>query len=225
MAGEHGHAADPADRRHRRWRQRQVARGLRPHLRAAQPGLGRRRRATSPRCRSSRSRSARSPVSAPRGSSPATSRSVCAASRRSSSPVPPSSRPAWARASTRRQLGGIDVVARAGTVDVVVDTEDEAFALTRRILSYLPANTGVLPTRTDTDRRPAAPRARRCATLCRATDGRRTTSVAVLTEVFDADSVVELGRMFGRSTVTRSPASTAGRSRWWPATRGSTAAG
>src|SRR5207302_6173252 len=49
----------------------------------------------------------------------------------------------------KEQLGGIDVVARAGTVDVVVDTEDEAFALTRRILSYLPANTGVLPARTE----------------------------------------------------------------------------
>src|SRR5947209_12467590 len=49
----------------------------------------------------------------------------------------------------KEQLGGIDVVARAGTVDVVVDTEEEAFALTRRILSYLPANTGVLPTRAE----------------------------------------------------------------------------
>src|SRR5438309_276806 len=40
-------------------------------------------------------------------------------------------------------LGGIDMVARAGTVDVVVDTEDEAFALTRQVLAYLPPNTAV----------------------------------------------------------------------------------
>ena len=101
----------------------------------------------------------------------------------------------------KEQLGGIDVVARAGTVDVVVDTEDEAFALTRRILSYLPANSGLLPTRAaptdDANRRSevlrdAVPRDRRSPY-----DVRR-----VLTEVFDADSVVELGRMFGRSTVT-----------------------
>ena len=101
----------------------------------------------------------------------------------------------------KEQLGGIDVVARAGTVDVVVDTEEEAFALTRRILSYLPANSGVLATRAATADDPqrrsevlrdAVPRDRRSPY-----DVRR-----VLTEVFDIDSVVELGRMFGRSTVT-----------------------
>ena len=101
----------------------------------------------------------------------------------------------------KEQLGGIDVVARAGTVDVVVDTEDEAFALTRRILSYLPANTGLLPPRimsADDPRRrsvalrDAVPRERRSPYDVR----------AVLTEVFDRESVLELGRTFGRSTVT-----------------------
>jgi propionyl-CoA carboxylase beta chain len=101
----------------------------------------------------------------------------------------------------KEQLGGIDVVARAGTVDVVVDTEDEAFALTRRVLSYLPPNSGVLPVRTepvdDAGRRSAVlrdlvPRDRRAPY-----DVRR-----LLAEVFDHDSVLELGRMFGRSTVT-----------------------
>src|SRR3954463_4160063 len=95
----------------------------------------------------------------------------------------------------KEQLGGIDVVARAGTVDVVVDDEESAFALTRRILSYLPANSGVLATRgaaaADPQRRSealrdAVPRDRRSPY-----DVRR-----VLTEVFDMDSVVELGRMF-----------------------------
>jgi acetyl-CoA carboxylase carboxyltransferase component len=101
----------------------------------------------------------------------------------------------------KEQLGGIDVVARAGTVDVVVDTEDEAFALTRRVLAYLPPNTGLLPAREqpadDPQRgsdwlREAVPRDRRTPY-----DVRR-----VLTEVFDAGSVLELSRMFGRSTVT-----------------------
>jgi len=98
-------------------------------------------------------------------------------------------------------LGGIDVVARAGTVDLVVDTEDEAFGLTRRVLSYLPANTGLLPPRLDptdeVDRRSEAlrdaiPRDRRAPYDIR----------GVLAEVVDRDSVLELGRMFGRSTVT-----------------------
>jgi propionyl-CoA carboxylase beta chain len=101
----------------------------------------------------------------------------------------------------KEQLGGIDVVARAGTVDVVVDTEDEAFALTRRVLSYLPSNTGLLAPRTtpsdDAGRRgevlrDLVPRDRRAPY-----DVRR-----LLAEVFDHDSVLELGRMYGRSTVT-----------------------
>jgi propionyl-CoA carboxylase beta chain len=101
----------------------------------------------------------------------------------------------------KEQLGGIDVVARAGTVDVVVDTEDEAFALTRQVLSYLPPNTRTLPARAETVDDPhrrsealrdAIPRDRR-----RPYDVRR-----VLAEVFDTGSVLELGRVFGRSTVT-----------------------
>src|SRR3954469_17435152 len=48
------------------------------------------------------------------------------------------------------QLGGIDVVAGAGAVDLVVETEDEAFAATRRVLSSLPANAQLLSPR-DTD--------------------------------------------------------------------------
>src|SRR3954452_12497482 len=148
--------------------------------------------------------------------------SACAASRRFSLPGPPSSRQAWGGGATRnssaasisarrgggvgesdekKQLGGIDVVARAGTVDVVVDTEEEAFALTRRILSYLPANSSVLATRAATADDPQ----RRSETLRDAVprDRRSPYDVRrVLTEVFDIDSVVELGRMFGRSTVT-----------------------
>src|SRR4051795_12514433 len=47
----------------------------------------------------------------------------------------------------KEALGGIDVVARAGTVDIVVDTEDEAFGAVRRVLSYLPSNAQLLPPR------------------------------------------------------------------------------
>jgi propionyl-CoA carboxylase beta chain len=101
----------------------------------------------------------------------------------------------------KEQLGGIDVVARAGTVDVVVDTEAEAFEVARRVLGYLPSSVHVLPARQeptdDQQRRSEAlrdlvPRDRR-----RPYDVRR-----MLTEVFDTGSVLELGRMFGRSTVT-----------------------
>src|SRR3954464_7536361 len=45
----------------------------------------------------------------------------------------------------KESLGGIDVVARAGTVDLVVDTEDEAFDAARRVLAYLPSSAHLLP--------------------------------------------------------------------------------
>jgi acetyl-CoA carboxylase carboxyltransferase component len=102
----------------------------------------------------------------------------------------------------KEQLGGIDVVARAGTVDLVVDTEDEAFAATRRVLSYLPSNaqllaprstdTGDDPQRLDESLRDIVPRDRRAPY-----DVRR-----LMTSVFDDGSVVELGRRYAPSTVT-----------------------
>jgi acetyl-CoA carboxylase carboxyltransferase component len=99
-------------------------------------------------------------------------------------------------------LGGIDVVARAGTVDVVVDTEDEAFAVVRAVLSYLPSSAQALPERSpdrvddpqriDETLRDLVPRDRRAPY-----DVRR-----ALTSVFDEGSVLELGRRFAPSTVT-----------------------
>jgi len=99
-------------------------------------------------------------------------------------------------------LGGIDVVARAGTVDLVVDTEDEAFDAVRRTLSYLPPNVELLPPRsgdvtddpqrTDETLRDLVPRDRRAPY-----DVRR-----LLRSVFDDDSVLELGRTYASSTVT-----------------------
>src|SRR4051812_16802749 len=49
----------------------------------------------------------------------------------------------------KEALGGIDVVARAGTVDLVVDDEEAAFAAVRAVLSYLPPNTATLPIRVE----------------------------------------------------------------------------
>jgi len=101
----------------------------------------------------------------------------------------------------KEQLGGIGMVARAGTVDLVVDDEETAFAAVRRVLGYLPPNTGILPARgpieDDAGRRDATlrdlvPKDRRTPY-----DVRRLLSV-----VFDSGSVLELGRTFAPSTVT-----------------------
>ncbi|MDA9529992.1 acyl-CoA carboxylase subunit beta [Bradyrhizobium sp. CCBAU 25338] len=46
---------------------------------------------------------------------------------------------------TKEELGGADIQTRAGAVDHAVDTEEEAFACTRRFLSYLPSSVYELP--------------------------------------------------------------------------------
>ncbi|SEU45586.1 acyl-CoA carboxylase subunit beta [Nonomuraea wenchangensis] len=101
----------------------------------------------------------------------------------------------------KEELGGWRVAASAGTVDLVAGTEEEAFALTRRVLSYLPQNAWqpppVTPSADPADRtapelRELVPRDRR-----RPYDMRR-----ALDLVFDAGSVLELGRRFAPSVIT-----------------------
>jgi propionyl-CoA carboxylase beta chain len=101
----------------------------------------------------------------------------------------------------KEALGGWRVAARAGTVDLVADSEDDAFDLVRRVLSYLPQHNGELPPvaaatdpvdRRDESLRALVPRARRSPYDVR----------ALLASVLDADSVLELGRLHAPSTVT-----------------------
>jgi acetyl-CoA carboxylase carboxyltransferase component len=101
----------------------------------------------------------------------------------------------------KESLGGWRLAARAGTVDLVADSEAEAFDLVRRVLSYLPQHTGELPPiieasdpadRRDESLRSLVPRERRSPYDVR----------SLLTSVFDADSVLELGRLHAGSTVT-----------------------
>ena len=101
----------------------------------------------------------------------------------------------------KEALGGIDVVARAGTVDLVVDDEEAAFAAVRQVVALLPPNTATLPSRVepaddplrrDEELRSLVPKDRRAPY-----DVRR-----LMAHVFDRDSVLELGRTYARSTVT-----------------------
>lgn len=101
----------------------------------------------------------------------------------------------------KEALGGWRQTARAGTVDLVADSEEEAFALVRRVLSYLPQSTADLPPvlpcddpvdRRDEVLRSLVPRERRSPYDVR----------ALLASVLDAGSVLELGRLHAPSTVT-----------------------
>ena len=98
-------------------------------------------------------------------------------------------------------LGGWEVAVAAGTVDNVVETEDEAFEEIRRFLSYLPPNAWTLPPlfttdddagRTDAGLREVVPRNRRQPYDMR----------AVIGSVFDRRSVFEIGAERGSSVIT-----------------------
>jgi len=101
----------------------------------------------------------------------------------------------------KEQLGGVDVQEAGGAIDVVVDSEQQAFDAARRFLSYLPSNVWEAPPATATDDDPerrdewllsAVPRERR-----RPYDMRR-----ILAAVLDSGSVFEMGRRFGGSVIT-----------------------
>jgi acetyl-CoA carboxylase carboxyltransferase component len=101
----------------------------------------------------------------------------------------------------KEQLGGWRVATSSGAVDLLASSEEEAFEVVRRVLAYLPPNAWRLPSRGDTGDDPArgdealrslVPRDRRAPYDVR----------ALLDSVFDAGSVLELGRRYAPSTVT-----------------------
>ncbi len=101
---------------------------------------------------------------------------------------------------TKEELGGAEIHAKAGAVDDVVGSEEEAFQKARRFLSYLPSSVFELapraPSADPVDRRDpwlieAVPRDRR-----KVYDMRR-----VIRAVVDADSFFEIGRKFGSPAI------------------------
>ena len=101
----------------------------------------------------------------------------------------------------RFQLGGWEIQTRCGAVDHAVDTEEEAFACTRRFLSYLPSSVFEVaprgPRTDDPERRDeflfdAIPRDRRKVYRMR----------PIVEAVVDKGSFFEMGRMFGRGIIT-----------------------
>jgi acetyl-CoA carboxylase carboxyltransferase component len=102
---------------------------------------------------------------------------------------------------TKEELGGAELQARAGGVDEVVDTEEEAFACAKRFLSYLPSSVYELAERTvpqdDPHRKDewlikAVPQERR-----RVYDMRR-----IIKSVFDSGSFMEMTQRYGASVIT-----------------------
>ncbi|HSF85353.1 MAG TPA: carboxyl transferase domain-containing protein [Acidimicrobiia bacterium] len=101
----------------------------------------------------------------------------------------------------KEDLGGAGIHGRNGTVDLVVESEAEAFAAARRFLSFLPRSVwemppvieaGDDPNRSEEALLDAIPRNRR-----QIYDGRR-----IIEMVVDHDSFFEIGARWGRALVT-----------------------
>lgn len=108
---------------------------------------------------------------------------------------------AISEASDKERLGGSEIHTRNGVVDEEVGSEAEAFARARRFVSYLPSYAGQAAPRIaaldPVDRREKAlidlvPR-----------EAKQVYSMRRLMDmVFDAGSVFEMGRMWGRAAIT-----------------------
>ncbi|MDB4977351.1 MAG: putative biotin dependent acyl-CoA carboxylase [Myxococcaceae bacterium] len=98
-------------------------------------------------------------------------------------------------------LGGSHMHGTNGVVDDVVESEDEAFARTRRFLSYLPQSVHELPQRGPITDDPARADEALIAAIPR--DSRRAYKVRpILESVLDRGSLFEIGSGWGRSVVT-----------------------
>lgn len=102
---------------------------------------------------------------------------------------------------TKEELGGAEIHARAGAIDLTVASEEEAFAAARRFLSYLPQSVHELPARIEPQDDPSRREEALISVIPR--DRRRVYKIRdILAMTLDAGSFFELGRMYGRSVVT-----------------------
>jgi acetyl-CoA carboxylase carboxyltransferase component len=104
------------------------------------------------------------------------------------------------QALTKQELGGADIQTKAGAIDNMAETEEEAFDQVRRFLSYLPPSVHgvppVLPSTDDPQRADesllkAVPRNRRSVYKMR----------PIINAVVDQGSFFEMGANFGRSII------------------------
>ena len=116
---------------------------------------------------------------------------------------PPVVRPAMGYDITKEDLGGWHIHCRNGSVDNLAETEEEAMALTRRFLSYLPASVFEPPPTAGPD--PNDPADRRDEELFHLIPRKRTATFDVRKAIrlmADRDSFFEIGPLWGTDQVT-----------------------
>ncbi len=116
---------------------------------------------------------------------------------------PPVVRPAMGYDITKEDLGGWHIHCRNGSVDNLAETEEEAMALTRRFLSYLPASVFEPPPTAGPDANDPADR--RDEELFHLIPRKRTATFDVRKAIrlmADRDSFFEIGPLWGTDQVT-----------------------
>ena len=102
---------------------------------------------------------------------------------------------------TKEELGGSEIHGRNGTVDDVVESEAEAFARTRRFLSYLPSSVYELPARTTPTDDPKRREEKLLSAVPR--DPKKVYQMRpIINALVDRDSFFEIGKMWGRAIIT-----------------------
>ena len=101
---------------------------------------------------------------------------------------------------SKEELGGFEIHTKNGSIDILVDTEKDAFEMTKKILSYLPSSVYELPPRGKIEDNPnrkdewlinAIPKDRRKVYKSR----------KIIDSVFDKNSFLEFGKFYGQSVI------------------------
>ncbi|MEL7490820.1 MAG: carboxyl transferase domain-containing protein [Pseudomonadota bacterium] len=98
-------------------------------------------------------------------------------------------------------LGGADIHTRNGVIDDEAENEEEAFAMARRFLSFLPSYAGGALERTPTND-PADRRDEGLISIIPREKDRAYNMRRVIAAVADRNSVFEMGKRWGRSVIT-----------------------
>ncbi|HJQ56761.1 MAG TPA: carboxyl transferase domain-containing protein [Vineibacter sp.] len=102
---------------------------------------------------------------------------------------------------TKEELGGWEIQLRAGAVDEAVDSEDDAFAMARKFLSYMPQSSHELPPRGPQQDNPQRREAKLLSVIPR--DTRKIYAMRpIINALVDQGSFFEMGKLYGRAVIT-----------------------
>ncbi len=102
---------------------------------------------------------------------------------------------------SKEELGGSEIHAKNGAIDIVVKSEEEAIDTAKKILSYLPSSVYELPPRFETNDDPERPIDWLIEAIPK--DRRKVyNSRKIVKSIVDKDSFLEFGKFSGRSVIT-----------------------